>query len=649
MAKPNFTLPNKPAIKSGSILSYNYTDDFTFVPAPLTFNRDSAATRVNEKGLIEDVGYFGPELVQNGDFSELGPELVTNGEFDTDSDWVKGVGTTISGGSANFVNATGVSLYQNIGTQSGFVKVTFSVTNYSNGTLNVYSGGNQSIGTINVSANALGNYVVYVNRSGGNVNIIFGSSDSFTGSIDNVSVKEVGQNWSFGTGWSIEDGVAVRVASSSTDLVQVGVFSNLTSIFKITFDVVRSAGSVRLRAGTFNLPYVNATDTYTYYATPTSNDQLKFQADSTFVGSIDNISVIEVLGDKPRIDYSDSLTEPSLLLEPQSTNLVTYSEDFSEWSTGESVVLANQLTSPSGKTTAYKLNALNSVNQQYVNLSPTVSSGSVYTLSCFVKKGEVDYICLVGLNPLTTSYFDLNNGTKLGNTAISSSIEDFGNGWYRCTSTFNADTTTKFSGIYLSYNGTSISNGTNISNGEGVYIWGAQLEELSYATSYIPTAGSTATRLGETANNAGDVNVFNSEEGVLYAEIAALANDGTNRCISLYDGSVDNRLTLVLGTTSNSIRALIKSNNSTSFDEQEIVASTLDFHKICVKYKENDFALWINGVEFATDTTGATPIGLDRITFDTGNGALNFYGKVKNIQVFNKALTDRELEILTIQ
>ena len=76
MAKPNFTLPNKPAIKSGGILSYNYTDDFTFVPAPLTFNRDSAATRVNEKGLIEDVGYFGPELVQNGDFSEIGSELI---------------------------------------------------------------------------------------------------------------------------------------------------------------------------------------------------------------------------------------------------------------------------------------------------------------------------------------------------------------------------------------------------------------------------------------------------------------------------------------------------------------------------------------------------------------------------------------------
>ena len=199
--------------------------------------------------------------------------------------------------------------------------------------------------------------------------------------------------------------------------------------------------------------------------------------------------------DLPRIDYTDGCG--SWLLEPQSTNLITYSEDFSQWSNGESVVVANQLTSPSGEMTASKINALNATNQQYINLNSTVSSGSEYTFSCFAKKGEIDYIALVGLNPFTVSYFDLDNGTVLHNTATSSSIEDFGNGWYKCTSTFDADTTTKFSGIYLSYDGVSITNGTNISNGEGVYIWGAQLEQQSYATSYIPTNGATNTRLQE--------------------------------------------------------------------------------------------------------------------------------------------------------
>ena len=103
MAKPNFILPNKPAIKAGSILSYNYTDDLKFAAEPLDFSRNSSATRVNEQGLIEEVGYFGPQLVQNGDFSQEGSELITNGDFATDSNWNYTTSWEISNGKANFI------------------------------------------------------------------------------------------------------------------------------------------------------------------------------------------------------------------------------------------------------------------------------------------------------------------------------------------------------------------------------------------------------------------------------------------------------------------------------------------------------------------------------------------------------------------
>jgi len=143
----------------------------------------------------------------NGAPDALGSELITNGDFDTDSDWTKGTGTTISGGKANLSNATSVSLYQDIGTQSGKVQVSFNVSNYSSGTLNVYSGSNQNAAIINVEADANGFYSCYVERGGGNENIIFGSSDNFTGSIDDVSVKEIsgygtinGATWTHGIG-----------------------------------------------------------------------------------------------------------------------------------------------------------------------------------------------------------------------------------------------------------------------------------------------------------------------------------------------------------------------------------------------------------------------------------------------------------------
>jgi hypothetical protein len=81
--------------KAGLVnIPVGYQDGFLYNIKPedntlgFRFNRDSAATLVNSKGLIEQVGYFGPELVKNGNFSELGPELIVNGQFDSDSDWL---------------------------------------------------------------------------------------------------------------------------------------------------------------------------------------------------------------------------------------------------------------------------------------------------------------------------------------------------------------------------------------------------------------------------------------------------------------------------------------------------------------------------------------------------------------------------------
>jgi hypothetical protein len=71
-------------------------------------------------------------------------------------------------------------------------------------------------------------------------------------------------------------------------------------------------------------------------------------------------------------------------------------------------------------------------------------------------------------------------------------------------------------------------------------------------------------------------------------------------------------------------------------------------NKILVKYKANDFALWVNGFEADIDTSlSSTPIGLDRLNFDFGSGSFDFYGKTKQLQYYNTALTDLELETLT--
>jgi hypothetical protein len=182
----------------------------------------------------------------------------------------------------------------------------------------------------------------------------------------------------------------------------------------------------------------------------------------------------------------------------------------------------------------------------------------------------------------------------------------------------------------------------------GIYIWGAQLEALSYATSYIPTlTGSTVTRATETATGAGSADLINSTEGVLYAEIAALANDGTFRAVSISDGSTSNVVRYYFSTTDNRIVGNVKSSGSNVFSFNHSLTTVTDYIKIALKYKVNDFALWVNGTEVSTDTSGAIPIGLTELAFDNGAGNDSFYGKCKELVVFGEALSDDELEKLT--
>ena len=183
-----------------------------------------------------------------------------------------------------------------------------------------------------------------------------------------------------------------------------------------------------------------------------------------------------------------------------------------------------------------------------------------------------------------------------------------------------------------------------------MFFWGAQIEELSYPTSYIPTNGSTVTRLQDAAFGSGSSDLINSTEGVLYAEIAALASSDTNnplRGISISSGSTNNTIFIYYQAVLNRLSCILISNGATQFSNNTELFNVADYLKIALKYKQNDFALWVNGVEVVTDTIGNAPIGLSELAFDNGVGNHKFYGKVKCVAVFKEALTDEELECLT--
>ena len=180
------------------------------------FTRNSSATRVNAQGLVEDVQILSSNLVQNGDFSEIGSEEVTNGNFSqegseqitngsfaTDSDWTKGTGWSIGGGTANCdgTQTSNTSFYQAALTLNKTYKFEFTISDITSGQVRLRNGVGDSETYIGYQ-NAAGTFTAYAKVNGNTILVIDGDAD-FIGSIDNVSVKEVGQDWTLGTGWSI--------------------------------------------------------------------------------------------------------------------------------------------------------------------------------------------------------------------------------------------------------------------------------------------------------------------------------------------------------------------------------------------------------------------------------------------------------------
>jgi hypothetical protein len=463
-------------------------------------------------------------------------------------------------------------------------------------------------------------------------------------SIDNVSVKEVGQNWLFQNGWNMGDGVAVYsgTVSAYRTIYQENAVT-VSSKYRLTFDIVSiSSGSIENISQSSPTSYSTVgTKTEDFIATSTDLF-LKPTTDANL--TIDNVSIKEVTDDTdlPRIDFTDGTG--SLLLEPQRTNLVTYSEDFSQWIKSNSSVNTNLIQSPSGFLDADKIIENTNNSTHYVlPIVNNVPSSGIATLSVFAKKGENNWIKLVQY----TNYanFDLENGVIGNSSAISSSIINYGNGWYKCIMNFNVAGSGANFDFKLGENNTSSWNDTYTGDGtSGVYLWGAQVEEGSYATSYIPTESASVTRSADVANNSGNADLFNDSEGVLYAEIAALANDGTNRQISISDGTATNRI--YFGFRTNDNEFILSSRDSTYVIDT--VSDITNFNKYAFQYKSGSFKVFVNGLQYDLDADGGLlPTNINELSFDNGAGTQNFYGDIKCIAVFKEALSNDLLERLT--
>ena len=517
-----------------SVLPNNGDGDFTF-------NRDSSATRVGQNGLIQEVGFFGSQLVNSW----------TNNDF------------------TSFAS-NGSNITQMVSSASGN---------------NCYS-----LATF---------------TSGKTYELKFTSSQNITAQI--------------------------RISPNTSLTSAQVVLSNPTT------------GS--------NSIIFTATSNYSH---------IGFFANNSFTDTqITEFIAREIQGDQPRLNYdiSNGVVQscPSLLLEGASTNLVAYSEDFSNayW-TKSGATVTSGFVSPDGTTNAYKLVEDSANSRHFINSTGFTTPDTVYSASLFVKANGRNKIAFRE-NSITGNYasFNLSNGTVIATNGVSASIELKSNGWYRINYQITSGSSYVL-GIELlsdSYtSGDPYSNPYQGNGSSGVYIFGAQVESQSYPTSYIPTNGSSQTRAAESCFGAGTASTFNSTEGVLYAEIKALNENGGNRYISLSNGTDLNRILLRFQDT-DKVGCYVRSTSGSDADITKTSASiSSNFLKVAVKWKTNDVALWVNGVEIGVDSSFTTFNAnvLDRLNFAGTNGTSQyFYGNTKDLRVYNEALTDAQLQTLT--
>jgi len=622
-----------------------------------------------------------------------GSELLTNGDFSSGiTGWNAQTGWDVTTGSATCDGTNAAYLFQSSGSLpiGKLVIVTVNITSYTSGTLRL---GATGVGIDANSVSGIGTHtVIFTTISSGTSDIeLF--SQNFIGSIDNVSVKEftasdmsvtrataatrvdenglvnyaevlgdntlTGNNSTFDTGignWYQYSGaslvhnntlkaleVTLLSAESGARIDNTYVNAQVGKTYKISADIWRGTTtdtSFKIFIGNVQTD-VTISDTqtnYVVYLTPSSTAGLFiYRAGSGNAGTfyIDNVKVEEVTRNNvPRIDYTGGGC-PHILAEPQRTNELTQSNQFdTTWN--QSGTLTSGQDGVGGSTDAWKFQNPNSTSSLY---QPDTTSG-VQTLSAYFKKNSnygVRFFAFGSVN--CSTYFDLNNGAVVSVLNSTAKIETVGDDWFRCSMTF--DQTNTRCDFYVTNNASTQVLGDYT-------IQYAQLEQGSYATSYIPTSGSTVTRNQDIFTRDGIGSLINSTEGVLFVEMAALSDDSDSKRITISDGTLTNRITISIA--SNIISGFINVNNVTQYTFYESGITTTDFNKIAIKYKANDFSVWINGVEYDVQTSGSTfsTNTLNTLNFSNATNLSNFlFGKVKQLQVYDTALTDMQLIQLT--
>jgi hypothetical protein len=437
--------------------------------------------------------------------------------------------------------------------------------------------------------------------------------------------------------------------------------SSIVSYANGWYRITATFTSAATTSGVFYICFTNNTDSATArpsYAGATTSDvfiwgaQLEQRSavtayNVTTTQPVSNyIPVLETAASGvARFDHNPTTFESlGLLVEQQSTNLLTYSDQFENaaWTKTNATITANTVVAPDGLVSADTMQCVALGSDCFVQAAG-VASGVVYTSSCYFK--YIDNAWVAFSNSGFFCYFNIQTG-ELGTVQNgSATITSVGNGWYRCTWTQTDTTQTAAFRIRMAgANGSATTTPANAT----VFIWGAQKEALALSTSYIQTVASQVTRAADAVSITGTnfSSWYAQGEGTLYVEsLAKDASAANNKNLRLHDGTTSNELWLGSGSPGTSARCQIVLGGVTYFDSNMSNQATAgQFGKYAVAFETNNTVLCSNGTLGTLDTAVPISSAINQFTIIPPSQRAGYY---KKIAYYPIRISNTQLQALT--
>ena len=429
--------------------------------------------------------------------------------------------------------------------------------------------------------------------------------------------------WIKSPGWTISGGTANNDGTDG-NLYKLNILTE-GSTYKIDIEVtVYNVGNIVIYAG-LSTPVINvpsAVGTYSFERTCGSQESFYIQSQNGWNGSIDNVSVKEIVSNVPRLDYTNGNC-PQLLLEPQSSNLALYSGDLTnaEWEPFGNVVVTSGYIAPDGTNSAVKVSCDNIVSNSVLiqqSIGNSTRSRTIYART--VKTGTTGIANLCSYHGNNNNEFTITDQWQrfeVNGTSTSAGQSDF---------------------YGIDFRGT-----TDL---DEILLWGGQIEDLTYATSYIPTEATSVTRSRDlmTDSMAGRSEIT-SDDWTLFLDFNK-SDLGSDNCVSINDGTNDN--SIVINNRADDELSFILNQGGTVLSSYIYDITGIDDLKVSFSSTDTGASMVVNGVEIDRLDDGrfdaSSLIQIDFTEYGTTN---EFAGRVNDFRYYNVALSLNERIALT--